>query len=66
MKKYLGILLLLPLALKMEAQDIHFSQFYENSIMRNPALTGIFQYPSRHFFCLRKHGLLPTGQLAII
>lgn len=24
------------------AQDIHFSQFYENSIMRNPALTGIF------------------------
>lgn len=42
MKKYLGILLLLPLALKTEAQDIHFSQFYENSIMRNPALTGIF------------------------
>ena len=25
-----------------KAQDIHFSQFYENSIMRNPALTGIF------------------------
>ena len=24
------------------AQDIHFSQFYENSILRNPALTGIF------------------------
>jgi type IX secretion system PorP/SprF family membrane protein len=24
------------------AQDIHFSQFYENAIMRNPALTGIF------------------------
>lgn len=24
------------------AQDIHFSQFYENSIFRNPALTGIF------------------------
>lgn len=23
-------------------QDIHFSQFYENNIMRNPALTGIF------------------------
>ncbi len=24
------------------AQDIHFSQFYETSILRNPALTGIF------------------------
>ena len=21
--------------------DIHFSQFYENSILRNPALTGV-------------------------
>ncbi len=25
-----------------KAQDIHFSQFYENAILRNPALTGIF------------------------
>ncbi|RYD56603.1 MAG: type IX secretion system membrane protein PorP/SprF [Sphingobacteriales bacterium] len=24
------------------AQDIHFSQFYETSILRNPALTGVF------------------------
>jgi type IX secretion system PorP/SprF family membrane protein len=24
------------------AQDIHFSQFYETAILRNPALTGIF------------------------
>lgn len=24
------------------AQDIHFSQFYESTILRNPALTGIF------------------------
>lgn len=24
------------------AQDIHFSQFYENSMLRNPALTGVF------------------------
>lgn len=23
-------------------QDIHFSQFYENAILRNPALTGVF------------------------
>jgi len=27
---------------KSSAQDIHFSQFYENAILRNPALTGIF------------------------
>ncbi len=26
----------------LRAQDIHFSQFYENAILRNPALTGIF------------------------
>ncbi len=25
-----------------QAQDIHFSQFYETSVLRNPALTGIF------------------------
>lgn len=25
-----------------QAQDIHFSQFYESTILRNPALTGIF------------------------
>src|SRR5690242_12887659 len=27
---------------KAGAQDIHFSQFYENALLRNPALTGIF------------------------
>src|ERR1044072_6140805 len=26
----------------LRAQDIRFSQFYENAILRNPALTGIF------------------------
>lgn len=26
----------------VRAQDIHFSQFYESSILRNPALVGIF------------------------
>ncbi|MBS1781655.1 MAG: PorP/SprF family type IX secretion system membrane protein [Bacteroidetes bacterium] len=25
-----------------KAQDVHFSQFYENAILRNPSLTGIF------------------------
>jgi len=29
-------------SLAVQAQDIHFSQFYETSILRNPALTGIF------------------------
>jgi len=33
--------LLSPLASCL-AQDIHFSQFYENAGLRNPALTGIF------------------------
>lgn len=39
-------LILLTLCLSFTAtsyaQDIHFSQFYENAILRNPALTGIF------------------------
>src|SRR5437868_1083851 len=24
-------------------EDLHFSQFYETSILRNPALTGVFE-----------------------
>jgi type IX secretion system PorP/SprF family membrane protein len=45
MKRYLNILsvgLLLGLSARSGAQDVHFSQFYENAILRNPALTGIF------------------------
>lgn len=42
MKKIIGIITLLSVVVTASAQDIHFSQFYENSIMRNPALTGIF------------------------
>lgn len=41
MKRYL-IILLICAATPAVAQDIHFSQFYENSILRNPALTGIY------------------------
>jgi type IX secretion system PorP/SprF family membrane protein len=37
----LSAILLAPLAVSGQA-DIHFSQFYETSILRNPALTGIF------------------------
>src|SRR5690606_24287504 len=40
--KYLGTALLLTAAATSQGQDIHFSQFYETSILRNPALTGFF------------------------
>lgn len=46
MKKFLQFLfvgsLLMSASERVLAQDIHFSQFYENAILRNPALTGIF------------------------
>jgi len=45
MKRFLtglSISALLGASICSNAQDIHFSQFYENSILRNPALTGIF------------------------
>ena len=47
MKKSLVLIPALLLAVlahpaRVAAQDIHFSQFYENAILRNPALTGIF------------------------
>ncbi len=37
----LAAFILLPLSTFAQA-DIHFSQFYETSILRNPALTGVF------------------------
>lgn len=45
MKRYITMItasLTLGLATGSRAQDIHFSQFYENAILRNPGLTGIF------------------------
>lgn len=45
MKRYLtglSVSVLLGLGVNSNAQDVHFSQFYENAILRNPALTGIF------------------------
>ncbi|MBA3829630.1 MAG: PorP/SprF family type IX secretion system membrane protein [Taibaiella sp.] len=44
MNKYLlpVLMIIVGCAGKTTAQDIHFSQFYENAILRNPALTGIF------------------------
>ena len=42
MKKIFTVTALTIAALAAKAQDIHFSQFYENAMLRNPALTGIF------------------------
>jgi len=45
MKKFLSFALgayTLAAALSVQAQDTHYSQFYETSILRNPALTGVF------------------------
>lgn len=47
MKRYLirrvGVsIILLCAGVAAKAQDIHFSQFYETTILRNPSLTGIF------------------------
>jgi len=39
----LGIACLILMTLSLNAQDITFSQFYENPILRNPALAGIFE-----------------------
>src|SRR5699024_885392 len=38
---FISIMLCL-LFIKVEAQDIHFSQFYESPLLRNPALAGVF------------------------
>lgn len=43
MKKYFTLLLVtIATGITAHAQDIHFSQFYENSVLTNPALTGVF------------------------
>lgn len=45
MKKYVHIVLcciITALSLPLTAQDIHFSQFFEAPLLRNPALAGLF------------------------
>jgi len=46
MKSYLKLFLfavvLMSCGVRASAQDIHFSQFYENAVLRNPALVGIY------------------------
>src|SRR5688500_19725350 len=41
-KIVLAFLSALPLAASVGAQDIHFSQFFEAPLLRNPSLAGIF------------------------
>lgn len=42
MKRGLSFLLLIFFVALASAQDIHFSQFFETPLLRNPALAGIF------------------------
>ena len=42
MKKYLLLCILFCFGKMLEAQDIHFSQFFEAPLLRNPSLAGIF------------------------
>lgn len=41
-KLFPHILVFMALAVSASAQDIHFSQFYETPLLRNPSLAGIF------------------------
>lgn len=43
MKRYHPALLFILLSASLQAQDLHFSQFYEAPLVRNPALAGLFE-----------------------
>ncbi len=43
MKRVIPALLLILVLGNLHAQDIHFSQFFETPLLRNPALAGIFK-----------------------
>jgi type IX secretion system PorP/SprF family membrane protein len=43
MRCFFSILTILVLTAKIQAQDIHFSQFYDSPLNLNPALTGDFE-----------------------
>jgi type IX secretion system PorP/SprF family membrane protein len=42
LKKYISLLILITLLQTAKGQDIHFSQFFEAPLLRNPSLAGIF------------------------
>jgi hypothetical protein len=41
-KKIILLILIYPISIIALAQDIHFSQFFEAPLLRNPSLAGIF------------------------
>ena len=41
--KYFTLLMMLLSASTLKSQDIHFSQFFETPLLRNPSLAGIFK-----------------------
>lgn len=53
MKSKFVFILILTIALNSNAQDFHFSQFSENPLLLNPALTGAFDGVLRSHLCFR-------------
>jgi type IX secretion system PorP/SprF family membrane protein len=53
MKKYTLITFLLIVALKLDAQDLHYGQFYNSPMNFNPALTGIYNGDQRFMVSIR-------------
>ena len=41
--KFVTVIMILLLTASTKAQDIHFSQFFETPLLRNPSLAGIFK-----------------------
>lgn len=57
MKKVLYLLCILSLTLGVNAQDIHFSQYYNTPLQYNPALTGVFGGDHRAMLAYRNQWL---------
>ncbi len=49
MKKKLGLLVAIFFSCVINAQDIHFSQYYESPLTLNPAMTGLFDGAHRFY-----------------
>lgn len=43
LRKLISLLLVVAGAMSVRGQDIHFSQFYQSPLLRNPALAGLFE-----------------------
>ncbi len=62
MKTILTAIFLLCVFSTIKAQDIHFSQFYEQPVLRNPALAGIFKGDLRVTTAFRSQWQQSLGQ----